>query len=112
VRIYCSECGIVYNEADAHKNGFDNIFDFWNHIGIYMPQDEPRSLKELRETSLQKSIVDTMNDSRERFKEAHGRLLTEEEAIYLTSYIRKALKGEGKADEDIKDLLESVKKGT
>jgi hypothetical protein len=53
-----------------------------------------------------------MNDSRERFKEAHGRLLTEEEAIYLTSYIRKALKGEGKADEDIKDLLESVKKGT
>jgi transcriptional antiterminator len=73
---------------------------------------EPRSLKELLETSLQKSIVDTMNDSRERFKEAYGRLLTEEEAIYLTSYIRKALKEEGKADEDIKDLLESVKKGT
>ncbi len=39
VRIYCSKCGLVYNEDDAKKNGFDNIIDYWNHIGIYMPMD-------------------------------------------------------------------------
>lgn len=39
VRIYCSECWIVYNDAEAHKKGFDSIIDFWNHIGIYMPQE-------------------------------------------------------------------------
>lgn len=39
VRIYCSECWIVYNDAEAHKEGFDSIIDFWNHIGIYMPQE-------------------------------------------------------------------------
>lgn len=39
VRIYCSKCGLVYNEEDAHKNGYDNIIDFWNHIGIYCPHE-------------------------------------------------------------------------
>ncbi len=39
IRIYCSKCGLVYNENDAHKNGFKNIIDYWNHIGVYMPQD-------------------------------------------------------------------------
>ena len=43
-----------------------------------------------------KSIVETMNEARESFKEAYGRLLTEDEAIKLTSDIRKALKKEGK----------------
>ena len=47
-----------------------------------------------------KSIVETMNEARESFKEAYGRLLTEDEAIKLTSDIRKALKKEGKPDED------------
>lgn len=40
VRIYCSKCGLVYNEGDAKKNGFENIIDYWNHIGIYMPMTE------------------------------------------------------------------------
>jgi hypothetical protein len=47
-----------------------------------------------------KSIVDTMNEARENFKKAYGRLLTEDEAIKLTSDIRKALKEEGKLNED------------
>jgi hypothetical protein len=47
-----------------------------------------------------KSIVDTMNEARERFKNAYGRLLTEDEAIQLTSDIRKALREEGKLNED------------
>jgi hypothetical protein len=47
-----------------------------------------------------KSIVDTMNEARERFKEAYGRLLTEEEAIKLTSDIRKELREEGKLDKN------------
>lgn len=47
-----------------------------------------------------KSIVETMNEARENFKEVYGRLLTKDEAIKLTSDIRKALKKEGKLDED------------
>lgn len=43
-----------------------------------------------------KSIVETMNESREAFKNTYGRLLTEDEAIKLTSDIRKELKKEGK----------------
>lgn len=39
VRIYCSECRLVYSNIEAHKKGFDDIIDFWNHIGIYMPHD-------------------------------------------------------------------------
>ena len=39
VRIYCSDCGLVYNDMDARAKGFNNLIDFWNHIGIYMPQD-------------------------------------------------------------------------
>lgn len=39
VRIYCSQCGIVYNESNAKKAGFSDIIDFWNNIGIYMPQE-------------------------------------------------------------------------
>ncbi len=38
-RIYCSECGLIYNENDAHKNGFKNLIDYWNHIGIYFPME-------------------------------------------------------------------------
>lgn len=45
-----------------------------------------------------KSIVDTMNEARERFKEINGRLLTEDEAIELTSEIRKALKEERQSE--------------
>jgi hypothetical protein len=47
-----------------------------------------------------KSIAETINESRERFKKAYGRLLTEEEAIKLTADIRKELRKEGKLDED------------
>ena len=36
IRIYCPNCGLIYNEKDAHNNGFENIIDYWNHIGIYM----------------------------------------------------------------------------
>ncbi len=39
VRIYCSKCGLVYNENDAKKNGFSDIIDYWNHIGEYFPCD-------------------------------------------------------------------------
>ena len=39
VRIYCSECGLVYNDNDARTKGFNDLIDFWNHIGVYMPQD-------------------------------------------------------------------------
>lgn len=42
VRIYCSKCGLVYNEKDAWNNGFKDVIDFWNHIGVYMPQDWPQ----------------------------------------------------------------------
>ena len=38
-----------------------------------------------------KSIVETMNEARENFKKRYGRLLTEEEAIKLTTEIRKKL---------------------
>lgn len=47
-----------------------------------------------------KSIVETMTESRERFKKAYGRLLTEEEAINLTKEIKANLKKEGKLDEN------------
>ena len=47
-----------------------------------------------------KSIVETMNEARKSFEEAYGRLLTEDEAIKLTSDIKKALKKEGKLDEN------------
>jgi len=47
-----------------------------------------------------KSITETMNEARAEFKKHYGRLLTEEEAIKLTSEIRKNLKKEGKIDED------------
>jgi hypothetical protein len=47
-----------------------------------------------------KPIVETMNEARENFKNAYGRLLTEDEAIQLTTEIRKNLKKEGKLDED------------
>lgn len=40
VRIYCTKCGLVYNESDAWKNGFRDVIDYWNHMGVYMPQDE------------------------------------------------------------------------
>ncbi len=39
VRIYCTQCGLVYNENDAQKKGFKNVIDYWNHIGVYMPQE-------------------------------------------------------------------------
>lgn len=40
VRIYCSECGLVYNDGDAKRAGYVDVIDFWNdHIGVYMPQD-------------------------------------------------------------------------
>ena len=39
-----------------------------------------------------KSIVETMKDARESFKNTYGRLLTEEETIKLTSDIRKEIK--------------------
>ena len=39
VRIFCSECGLVYNDKEARGDGFSNLIDYWNHIGIYMPQD-------------------------------------------------------------------------
>ena len=38
-RIYCSGCGLVYNDADAGKAGFDDLIEYWNCIGAYMPQD-------------------------------------------------------------------------
>ncbi|MCR4779834.1 MAG: hypothetical protein K5876_01920 [Ruminiclostridium sp.] len=41
VRIYCTVCGLVYNDGDAKKNGFDHLIDYWNHIGVYYPQDDP-----------------------------------------------------------------------
>ena len=37
VRIYCSDCGLVYNDKDARDNGFSDLIDYWNHIGVYMP---------------------------------------------------------------------------
>ena len=40
VRIYCKQCGLVYNDQDAWKNGFDNLIDYWNHIGTYLPHEE------------------------------------------------------------------------
>ena len=49
-----------------------------------------------------KSIVETMNEARESFKETYGRLLTEDEAIKLTSNIRKALKKEGSVNYDLR----------
>ena len=39
VRIYCKKCGLVYNEDDAKKNGFSHVIEYWNHIGVYMPQE-------------------------------------------------------------------------
>lgn len=39
VRIYCSKCGVVYNDNDARKHGFKDIISYWNHIGVYMPHD-------------------------------------------------------------------------
>ena len=39
VRIYCTKCGLIYKESDAWDHGFENIIDYWNHLGIYMPQD-------------------------------------------------------------------------
>lgn len=39
-----------------------------------------------------KSIVETMNEARESCEKTYGRLLTEGEAVKLTSDIRKALK--------------------
>lgn len=39
VRIYCSKCGVVYNDNDARENGFKDIISYWNHIGVYMPHD-------------------------------------------------------------------------
>lgn len=38
-RIYCSKCGLIYNENDAKKNGYDNVIDYWNHIGVYFAHD-------------------------------------------------------------------------
>lgn len=40
VRIYCSKCGLIYNDGDAKKNGFNDVIEYWNHIGIYMPMTE------------------------------------------------------------------------
>ena len=39
VRIYCSKCGLVYDDTDALENGFKDVVDYWNHIGVYMPQE-------------------------------------------------------------------------
>ena len=39
VRIYCSECGLVYSDKDAWDHGFKDLIDYWNHIGVYMPQE-------------------------------------------------------------------------
>lgn len=39
IRIYCSKCGLVYNDNNARKNGFDDVIAYWNNIGIYLPQD-------------------------------------------------------------------------
>lgn len=39
IKIFCSECWLVYSETDAHKNGFKDVIDYWNHIGVYMPHD-------------------------------------------------------------------------
>lgn len=45
-----------------------------------------------------KSIVETMNEAREQFKKANGRLLTEKEAIKLTKEIKRRLIEEGELD--------------
>ncbi len=39
VRIYCSDCGLVYNDKDARDNGFRDLIDYWNHIGMYLPHE-------------------------------------------------------------------------
>ncbi len=39
VRIYCSVCGLVYNDKDAWDNGFSNLIDYWNHIGVNNPDE-------------------------------------------------------------------------
>lgn len=36
VRIYCSECGLVYNDNDTRTKDFNDLIDFWNHIGVYI----------------------------------------------------------------------------
>jgi hypothetical protein len=46
-----------------------------------------------------KSIVETINESRERFRKAYGRLLTEEEAIQLTDEIRAEIRRENENNE-------------
>ncbi len=39
-RIHCKNCGIVYNENDALKEGYKDIVAWWNHKGIYIVHDE------------------------------------------------------------------------
>ncbi len=37
VRIYCSNCRLVFSDKDARDDGFRDLIDYWNHIGVYMP---------------------------------------------------------------------------
>ena len=39
VRVYCSECGFKINDYEAWDHHFKSVIDYWNHVGIYMPQD-------------------------------------------------------------------------
>ncbi len=42
VRIYCSECGLVFSLQEAKDHGFSDPIDYWNEsVGIYYPMDDP-----------------------------------------------------------------------
>lgn len=63
----------------------------------------------------EKCIAETLNESRKRFIEKFGRLLTEDEAIMLTSNIRKSIGSHDDTDrhlaeEEINELFTTLEK--
>ena len=56
-----------------------------------------------------KSIVETMKESRKMFEEAYGPTLTDKEAIELTSQIKRRIHSDSEQDEsiDLKKIMDA-----
>ena len=49
VRIYCSECHFVCDESEAWENGYQDVIEYWNHIGAYISEPAASLIKSLKE---------------------------------------------------------------
>ncbi len=40
VRIRCPKCGFACNEHEGREKGYEDIFDYWNHLNSELKEDK------------------------------------------------------------------------